>query len=157
MQNQKHTIIMTHDYILFYCFVKLDVLCLALCFNQDVDRVFIKSSMKVKAFKRKEKANLILPLKRRTRSNSPRGKNNWIDDKNCPKSRWHAFFFFRNKIRIDWLLIQSSTINQISKFLWIRSTSLHRNKYRNILLFIYRVFQEIINKISVRISFERFH
>lgn len=39
--ESKHTIIMTHDYILFHCFVKLDVLCLALCFIQDVDRVFL--------------------------------------------------------------------------------------------------------------------
>lgn len=46
--ESKHTIITTHDYILFHCFVKLDVLCLALCFTQDVDRVFPKLSIGTK-------------------------------------------------------------------------------------------------------------
>lgn len=68
MQNQKHTIITTHDYILFYCFVKLDVLCLALCFNQDVDRVFIKSSMKIiKTFKKRWEDKFDSSIKKKKR------------------------------------------------------------------------------------------
>lgn len=105
--ESKHTIITTHDYILFYCFVKLDVLCLALCFIQDVDRVFfIKSSIKIDEFRKRKKGRRqirFFRLKKKKKTNeqiypifreeSKKKKNNYIKliIKIIELSRWDTF------------------------------------------------------------------